>query len=559
MNSWRRKARLAAPIAVMIMTASCTGGSEDPDDDASRFTPGVRPSATSLSGDPIETACGIDQKLLLRTWRGYDEERSEDILMVPEAPNFSGSFPVPNHSGPWDYLQTVPLIWYGPNHINANGPLRTPASVTDIYSTAGRLTGVDLPLRQGRVLEEALVEGKAPPKLIMLVVWDGVGRNVLERWPDAWPNLARLEREGTSYLKATVGSSPSITPATHANMGTGTFPRRHRVTGIKYLTEDRQVGDAFQGRDASILEKSTFGDDIDAALGNEPLVGMIAWRSWHLGMLSHGAQIEEGDHDILGLIGEDDSLTGNDTYYSTPDYLTDFPGFEEAMTEADRSDGEADGAWMGHEFRPDVHDNPGWVNFETEAILAVLEREGFGSDDVPDLFATNFKPTDIVGHQYGMDSEEERVVLEAQDAALGRILDYLDEAIEDYVVVLTADHGHTPDPLRTGAWPITNGAIKRDIEDHFGIEEDGALVTSTSAVGIFLDEGVMESEGITATDISSFLNGYTLRENWEEKELPEGYEDRGDERLLAGAFPSEDLPEIMRCSFGRLPDLNEQL
>ena len=74
----------------------------------------------------------------------------------------------------------------------------------------------------------------------------------------------------------------------------------------------------------------------------------------------------------------------------------------------------------------------------------MIESEGYGADDVPDLLMTNFKPSDIVAHQYSMDSPEMGDILEAQDAALGQLVDALDANVEDYVVVVTADHGNTP-------------------------------------------------------------------------------------------------------------------
>lgn len=542
MPSSLRHRTAACCIALGLALGACTGSVEPSTPEREAEEKVV--DAVKDTTDPLERACALQPELVERIWRGYDPERSEDLTMVPLEPNYSGTFSIPNHSGPWDYLQQVPFVWYGPGQIRANGQIDTPASVTDIYSTAGALSGVDLPQRQGTLRAEAIEEGAAP-KVIMLIVWDGVGRNVLERWPDAWPNLKRLEEEGTSYVNAVVGSSPSITPATHANMGTGTYPRRHRVTGIKYLNQEGKVFRAFSGRDPGILARTTYMDDIDLALGNEPKVGMIAWRSWHLGMLSHGTQMEGGDDDLLGLIGDGEKITGNADFYYTPDYLEAFPGLIDAAADLDRADGEADGLWMGHEIL-DMHDNPAWVRYEAEAIITTLEREGFGADQVPDLFSTNFKMTDIVGHQYGMDSREERAVLQAQDIALGSIIDYLDENVGDYTVIVTADHGHTPDPRSNGAWPIANGQLKVDLEAHFEAEE-GTLVDDTSAVGIFLNEDTMDTLGIAALDVAEYLNTYTLGENWSQDNLPQGYGGRGDERLLAAAFPTPMLPEIREC------------
>ncbi|MPZ92211.1 MAG: hypothetical protein GEU68_11350 [Actinobacteria bacterium] len=498
--------------------------------------------------DPFERACDLPIRYLRRIWRGHDPVHSEDITAVPLEPNSSGTFRVTSHSGPWNYLQNVPLVFYGPGFIRASdGPVRGPAETADVFPTVGELVDVDLPSRDGRALTRVLERARpGPPKLILTIVWDGVGRNVLERWPDAWPNLARLEREGTSLLDAVVGSSPSITPATHSTLGTGAYPRSHGVTAIEYRTDDGSLRDAFAKRNPSDLQLTTMADEIDLALNNEPKVGMLAWKGWHLGMLGHGTMTPGGDADELGLIGTDEHITGNDEFYSTPSYVNPLPGLDGRLEEADRSDGEADGQWRGNPL--DLHANPGWVNYAADALLTMLERGEYGVDEVPDLFFTNFKPTDIAGHQFTMDSVEEREALQAQDAALGRILDYLDDEVGEYVVVLSADHGHTPSPERSSAWPIYQGRLSEDVDAHFGLEGE-SLITQTTAVGPFLDRDVMEERGVTEDDIARFLNDYTIADNWGE-ELPEEYEQRGDENVFEAVFPTDDIDRVMSCATG---------
>ena len=536
---------LVVVVAGGFLAASAMTGGDD------RAAPAPRPVAagdrTFESNDPVERACALDRPLLARVWRGYHPVHSEDVTLVPLEPNYSGAFDVTSHSGPWDYLQNVPLVLYGPGTIEPRGRVGDAATLADVYPTAGALTGVDLPQREGRVLDEAI--GNAPPpKLIVSIMWDGVGRNVLERWPGRWPNLARMEREGTSYVAATVGSSPSITPATHSTLGTGVFPRTHAVTAINIRTDKGHVRTAFNQRDPHDLRTTTFGDLIDLELDNEPIVGMLAWKSWHIGMLGHGMLTPGGDADQLAIIGSDERITGNPLYYSAPEYLEHFPGLEERAESLDLEDGEADGKWRGHGIM-DLHDNPAWVEWETDAILAMLEREGYGSDDVTDLFFTNYKPTDIVGHQYTMDSPEMADVLEAQDAALGRLLEWLDANVGRYVVILSADHGHTPSPERSGAWPLLQGQLQEDIDAHFGVSR-GSLVQHANPVGPFLDKELMDRMEITGADVAEFLNGYTIRANWGGDELPEGFEDRGDENVIAAAWSRRQYGEVMRCAFG---------
>ncbi|MFP5298581.1 MAG: alkaline phosphatase family protein [Actinomycetota bacterium] len=511
---------------------------------AQRFEVGDR---TFDSNDPIERACALPERELLRIWRGHDPAHSEDITIVPQPPNYSGSFGTTSHSGPWDYVQTVPLVLYGPGIIRTAGQIEDDANITDVYPTAGKLSGVDLPARDGRVLDEALVED-ASPRLIVTVMWDGVGRNVLERWSGRWPNLARLEREGTSYVRATVGSSPSITPATHASLGTGTYPRRHGVTAIEMRRPDGSMKTAFAGKNPADLKLTTFADEIDRALDNAPKVGMLAWKSWHMGMMGHGAATPGGDRDELAIISS--SIVSNTSLYALPGYMVGRPGPEERAEELDIEDGEADSEWRGHPILED-HDNPAWVRYETDLLLEMLERGGYGDDETVDLFFTNYKPTDIVGHRYNINSEEMGDVLQAQDEALGHLVDWLDDNVKDYVVVVSSDHGNTVPAEDSGGWPLLQGQLQLDVNDHFNVDDGRSLITQTTAVGPFLDHATMKETGVTAEEIARYLNSYTIGENWAEPELPEGYEDRADEPILSAAFPSKDLPKVMRCAFGK--------
>ena len=500
------------------------------------------------TNDPVGRACGLDPSVLTAIERGHFPGRSEDVTAVPNEPNYLGSFQVTSHSGPWDYLQRVPLVLYGPGRVPALGPTEeTGVTLADVYPTVEDWTQVELDDRAGRSLTEAVIAKATPPKLLVFVMWDGVGRNVLERWPGRWPNLERLEAEGVSYTNATVGSSPSITPSTHATLGTGTFPAEHGISGIQYRGEDGKIKVAFGLRDPSDLEVATFADDFDVALDNEPKVGLVGLRIWHMPMMGHGAAVEGGDKDQLVIIGFDQRVSGNKALYETPSYLHDFPGLEERITELDRADGVADGRWREHPIA-DEHDSPAWARYETDLLLHMLRREGYGNDAVTDLFFVNYKMTDIVGHQYSMDSEEMGDVLESQDEALGELLAYLDANVADYALVLSADHGHTPSPQRSGGWPISQDELERDLNRAFDIPAGDTMTEAITAVGPFLDRKVLAEAGVTGSDVARFMNAYTIGDNWPKEDLPEGYEDRGGEAVFEAAFPSDQLDEVMKCA-----------
>ncbi|HEX2241140.1 MAG TPA: alkaline phosphatase family protein, partial [Actinomycetota bacterium] len=183
-------------------------------------------------------ACGLPAEWLDRIKNGYSPTRSGEISLLPRTPAYLASGEGGwTHAGPWPYLQHVPLVWYGPGVIEARGDIDRAVTLADVAPTMGRLLRGVIRSDDGVALDEVvklnakLLRGPRP-RLIVTVVWDGGGWNVLEQWPDAWPNLARFAREGVSFTNATVGSSPSVTPPVHATLGTGRFPYAHGVTDI---------------------------------------------------------------------------------------------------------------------------------------------------------------------------------------------------------------------------------------------------------------------------------------------------------------------------------------
>ena len=524
-------------------------------------TPAPERKQMFATNDPLERACALDTEILRRIHRGHHPNLSEDVLIVPREPNFIGTFDFTSHSGPWRYLQNIPLVLYGPGHVASSGAAVTSsARIVDVYPTIAELVGVEVARRDGEVLDEAVVQGGSPPRLVVVVVWDGAGRNTLEQWPGRWPNLARLEREGTSYVDAVVGSSPSVTSAVHSSLGTGSFPRTHLVTGNSVRAASGELVDVYVGNDANDLESSTFADQIDAALENKSVVGLLGWKNWHIGMMGHGAAHPGGDADELALLRHENGVEvdGNPADYSTPAFPDDLLVVEDEIAQVDRADGAIDERWLGHDIGVeagdsswDLYSNPAWADFQTDVALAMLRDGEYGRDDVPDFFFTNFKMTDLAGHQWSIDSPETAAVLEAQDRALGEIVDFLDEEVGEYVVVVTSDHGHSPSPQSTGAWPIVQEKLVSDLDERFDAPEDRSLVERSAAWGFFLDLELMKQLGVTEPDVATFINDYTIADNWASGQLPAAYAGRADEQVFSAAFPGEQLGAAMRCNIGR--------
>ncbi|HEX2235595.1 MAG TPA: alkaline phosphatase family protein [Actinomycetota bacterium] len=550
---------LSPLLALAVLAAACSGTATEPSPGSARSSPRAStPAEPTASGPAFRAACRLPVEQLRRLRRGYDPRRSPDLVLVPRAPNYFGGFSTYTHSGPWDYVQEVPLVLYGPGYVRARGEIDPDRVVTvaDVAPTLAGLLGTPWPEgRPGEPLEEALVPaGKRPrpPRAAVVVVWDGAGRNVLARWPRAWPTLARLAREGTAVRGAEVGSSPSVTPAIHATIGTGAFPKQHGIVDIPLRRGDAVVG-SWEGHSPRNLELATLGDLHDEATGDRAEVVMFAENNWHLGMLGHGAYRAGGDRDVAVMVEDDGRLVSNETFYSLPSYLSDLEGFDRAVRAVDAADGALDGLWMGHDLLDEpgeMRHTPVWLLWQSRILRALVEGEGLGRDDVPDLLVTNFKQIDLIGHDWNMLSPETRAAVAYSDDALADLVRLLDRRVGRgrWVLVVTADHGQSPAPSSTGAWPIGLSPLLEDLERRVDAPV-ADLVEDERPGAIWLDRDRLPREGVSARDLAEAALDYRIRDDRAALEAaPAGYAGRGRERVFSAVFPYAWMPQLWaRC------------
>ncbi len=503
----------------------------------------------------LVSACDVDVDVLQKIWNGYVEKRSGDVLAAELQPNQFGT----RHSTPYAYTQDVPIILYGPGYIKAGVSVDRDVTVADLAPTFAELLGFDdFPERDGSVLREALLppdERNGVPKILFTLVWDGGGDNALEQWPDSWPHLKELIVGGTEFTRATVGSSPSITPSIHATIGTGAFPRNHGISDTRMRIGNKTV-DAWEGSSPQYLRMETLGDLWDRFTGNQALVGMMARDAWHLGMIGHGAYLEGADNDIaiMDELGGVDFRTNPD-YYSMPDYVRGLEGLSQEVTELDVADGQADNEWLGNpllEFDGRIRYTPAWSDFQTEKLVQVLQTEGFGKDATPDLFYVNYKSIDLAGHEWNMVEEEVRDDLKAADDQLPTLTQTLDELAGpgNWVMAITADHGMTPYPTVTRGWSIETRDMTEDIEAHFDkVTPDKGIVLSNRGYQLMLNHDELERNNVTAEQVAEFVRDYRIEDNLTptNKILPR-FEGRTDERLFLTALTPGDLKSALDCA-----------
>lgn len=504
-------------------------------------------AAEIASGPLADRACSLPHRHLVRMWRGAREGRSGEILIVPKEPNFvNGGL---SHNGPWESVQRIPMFLYGPGFIRARGKVARPVDMADVAPTLAELLGFPLEGADGSPLEEALVarwKRPVPPRLILTVVWDGGGRNVLARWPGAWPRLAGLIPQGTWYQNAVDGTSPSVTSPVHATLGTGVFPRRHGLTDSQVRGPDGRVIDSWSLGPRLLLEP-TLADLHDAALGGGPLVAAVAVEAWHLGMIGHGTSWEGGDPDLAVLRGRAEGFdwglpAAQAPYFAFPPYVNEVGGAEEDIRALDLRDGMEDGRWRGHVIRDldGGFNTPARLPFQTRTVLEILDREGFGADDVPDLFFTNYKDIDGAGHRWGLHTYEMKDTVRATDGQLPELIRFLDQRVGRgrWVLLVTADHGVNPEDPE--AFPIAAARLGADLAAAFDDADGVPVVQRIRPTQVYVDVAELRQNGHTLDQVATFLNRYTERDS-----LPHAASDQGTaERVFAAAFPTRLLPRL---------------
>ncbi|MDQ3662347.1 MAG: alkaline phosphatase family protein [Actinomycetota bacterium] len=461
--------------------------------------------------------CALPKEWLERTRRGYHAPRSGQIALLPRTPAYMASGGSGwSHSGPWPYLQDVPLVFYGPGVVPALGTVERPATMADVAPTLSNFMRFRETGRfDGKPLSEPISEGTAPPKLVLTIVWDGGGWNTLRQWPQAWPRLRELMQGGVSYSNATVGSSPSVTPSVHTTLGAGIYPDKSGITGIPVRYEDGDVGDVFvHGETSRFLRVPTLAELWDERHGNRALIGMVGYEPWHLGMIGKGAERPDGDRDdALWLNVKTNDWITNPAHYRLPDSVVTTPGLQDDIERLDRADGSNDGAWGSVEAfdEPDrVEESPAFVAYHGRALRRMIALDGYGSDSLTDLLFTNFKQIDRLGHYFNMASDEVRQALVASDRELGSTIEFLDERVGrgNYVVVVTADHGQQPDASDIDAYGIDPGEVERDLDDAFG-----PITQAVWPTEVFLDDDELAEQGVSVATVARWLGAYELRDN----------------------------------------------
>jgi hypothetical protein len=459
--------------------------------------------------------------------RAYHPERSGDLqlLVTPystanyeqESRSLVPNDPRTSHAVVWMYGERVPIVVWSPGRVEPQDHDER-VTLADLAPTAAKLMGFDEFEAADGVPLPGIPSVTPPvqPRVIVTLVIDGGGWNVLQRWPDAWPNLKRLMREGATYRNAICGSFPAVTASTHATIGTGAFPRAHGITGHNVRRGGGPVkawGEAGHA-DPSFLLTPTLADRWSEWTEDRAWVGELGYQIWHLGMLGRGGR-PMGEVPV-GVYWDENGGGGWKPHHPERYRLPHLaPGLE-------RLD-ELSAAYVPPE--PSPYDRwaegkkamccfPPIVRYQGELIEATFDSEPIGEDEVPDLLYINFKAPDYSGHVYNMDDPRQAEVLGSVDDEIGRLADLLLERFGPgrSAMIVTADHGQCPEIDAHGGVRIDPIQLEEDLEREFGTSVFG-LIQAVAPSEVYLDPKALTDSGFTTEDVAAFLADYRYGEN----------------------------------------------
>jgi len=486
--------------------------------------PDPRPVQEAMAND-----MGAEYMELVR--RAYHPGRSGDLqlLLAPyNSSNYANEsvklvrfYPNTSHASVWMYLERVPLVVHAPGRVAPSDSTER-VTLADIAPTIAQQIGLEgWPNDRAGTTLSSIQPADTPPKIVVTFVIDGGGWNVLNQWPDRWPNLKRLMGSGANYRNAIVGSFPAVTACAHATIGTGAYPNQHGVTGhnIRDGKKVRKVyGEAGRANPGDILIP-TLADLWSEATDDGAWVGQIGYQVWHMGMIGYGGRSRSADDLPVGVYWDETLYKENGVGGWAPHNPELFrlpmgaPGLDVYQAHADAFESPGWDAQYAPTGKQSPSSSPPVVRYQGDLIEATLRNEPIGQSDVTDLLFINYKSPDYTGHMYNMLSEWEGLILEEVDAQLGRLVATLDELFpDDYVLIATADHGQCPLPDAAGGVRLDPIQLGDHIEAEFGRGLFN-VVQSVVPSEVYLHSDVLWDDGASIEDVAAYLQDYSYRQN----------------------------------------------
>jgi predicted AlkP superfamily pyrophosphatase or phosphodiesterase len=384
------------------------------------------------------------------------------------------------------------------------------------------------------------------PRLVVFLVVDGLPMRQIVNYREQFgeDGFRRFLDKGTWFEDAHYAHAFTVTAAGHSVMLTGTYPYRTGIIGNEwrdpvsgqavYCTGDEAhtyIGhktNKLDGTSPKNLRVETVGDVLKRANPASKVIGISG--------KDRGAILPAGKTGTAYMyMGE----TGS--FASTTYYMKEHPQWVTAFNNANPANAFFKKTWepvlSADAYKHSVPDGQPWfastgggklpmtlgagekpgANFYGSLLAspygdeltlafarAAVEGEALGQDDDPDILSVSLSSHDYVNHAFGAESRISHDHVLHLDRHLQAFFRYLDARIgkDNYLAVLTADHGFMPTP----EWAKTMGydggrinsaemgaRVNAELGKQFG---DGRWALGVSANGVVLNRKLIAEKGV---------------------------------------------------------------
>lgn len=393
----------------------------------------------------------------------------------------------------------------------------------------------------------SVVQPAERPRLVVVFVIDGLPQWQMTAYRDqlAPDGFARFLDRGSWFSNAHYGHAFTVTGPGHATVLTGAYPHRTGIIGNAWSdlatgqavycagdTSATYIGHATKPLDGTSprnLKVETLGDVLR---GIEPRAKVIA-----LSGKDRGAILPGGHRGTAYMY-----MSGTGRFASSTYYMQRHPAWVDQWNAAKPADRYFKAEWKP--LLPDVAyarslpDNQPWFgprggalpmtigtraddqpgpNFYAGLLAspfgdaltldfarAAIAGEQLGADDVPDILSISLSGHDYVNHRWSAESRLSHDHVLHLDRMLQAFFADLDRTVgrDNYVAVLTADHGFMPAPEASQAQGRSAGRVSGSqllaqvnsrLEAKFGAPR---LARSLSASAIVLDRKLLAGRGL---------------------------------------------------------------
>lgn len=412
------------------------------------------------------------------------------------------------------------------------------------------------------------VNAKAPqppkrPKLVVFIAIDGLPQRQVLNYQDqlAPDGFNRFLKRGSWFANAHYGHAYTVTAAGHATMLTGAYPHRTGIVGNEwrdaqtgareYCTGDTTatyIGHAtkpLDGTSPKNLKAETVGDVLRRA---NPLSKVIAVSG-----KDRGAILPAGKTGTAYMYMGSSGQFASSTYY-----MQEHPAWVNAFNAARPADRYFRSEWTAllpeAAYARSVADNQPWFGpaggglparfsapediepgpsfyggllrgpfgdaLTLDFARAALAGEQLGQDNAPDILSISLSGHDYVNHAFSAESRLSHDHVLQLDRLLQSFWHDLDAKVgkDQYVAVLTADHGFMPNVEYSAQQGQPSGRvdgaqalahINEGLESQFG---PGKWLLGNSGSALLLDKQLLASKGHSAEAVADAARTLLLAE-----------------------------------------------